>query len=375
MSANDAPTVEAPEHAIGFGDLDSIPTDQLATATTYLYRIAEDGRKLPPGSGREMYLAKFVGRLVDLDEVRERWGGGSFMVMVVQRGGMMLKRAVVNIDGPPRLAPSEPAVPEVATSSEADRVAAAVSLALAPALEQLASVVRVVAESKQTPPPAPAVDPLALVREVMSVVRESAPAASGATASEMMKVFREGMTLGREAESPTKSVGDAIAEVAPKALEALSNIGQAMASRPPMRRAAAPPRAGGGKPVASAPSNAVVVEGAPAVDQGNAVVARVRWLVDHLDMMRESGADAGKVADVVEDLLTEFEIKKLTGYVAVHDGQVGVNTSALLAELGQVVPAPAGLVTEDGQRWLAEFLVRLAEPAESDDAASEAPTS
>lgn len=374
MSSTDVPAVEAPVASVGFGDLDSIPADQISTATTYLYRVAEDGRKLPPGSGREMYLAKFSGRIVDLDEVRERWGGGSFVVMVVQKGGTMLRRVTVNIDGAPKYeALEKPAEP----AAETDRIAAAVAAAISPALEQLADVVRVIAETKSEPAPAPAVDPLALVREVMSVVRESAPQAGGSSPGELMKIFREGMMLGREAESPTKSVGDAIAEVAPKALEALNNIGVAMASRAPLaRRGAAPPRAQAVKPGAPAASGAVVVEGPAAADQGNAVVARVRWLVDHLDVMRESGADAAKVADVVEDLLTEFEIKKLTSYVAAADGgQLAVNTSALLAELGQVVQPPQGLLSEPGQRWLAEFLVRLAEPSEPDEAPQEGPTS
>jgi hypothetical protein len=83
-------------------------------------------------------------------------------------------------------------------------------------------------------------------------------------------------------------------------------------------------------------------------------------------LRRESGADPVKVADVVEDLLTVFEVKKLAGYVAEADGQHAVNTTAALADLGRLFPVPEGLASEAGQRWLAEFLVRLAQPADEE---------
>ena len=50
MSEENAGPRERDEDApLGFGDLDSIPEEELSGATTYVYRVSLDGKNLPVG--------------------------------------------------------------------------------------------------------------------------------------------------------------------------------------------------------------------------------------------------------------------------------------------------------------------------------------
>lgn len=372
-----------------FGDLSSIPKDELSSLTTYLYRIADDGTKMPSGFRRERYVMKRVGGLFDFDEIREQCGGGNFLIIVTATiGGRMLRCVRLPIEGPPRLyVPASLESPPVPVAAEPvrveepaprttrpDEIAQAVALAITPVMQQLAEVVKAVTVAQAAPAAAPPMNPMDIFEMMdrgIRLGRESAVPQPAADTEKLLDMFERGMKLGRTTEGG-KSIGEAIVEVAPRAIDAIAT---GLASRPVAPRVfvrrGAPAAAPGAAAAAADKSSAVVVEPGGAVVQPAAgdVAARVRWLVEYLDSMRSSGADATKVADVLEDLLSEFEVRKLASYVGEHDGQPAVNVSAALADLGQLHPAPAGLVSEDGQRWLAEFLERLAQPAEpeSDD--------
>lgn len=367
-SNNDLPVITAePED---FGDLGSISEDQIAGSVTYVYAIDEDGRKVPNGMSREKYLAKIQGKRVDFDDIRERWGGGNYAIYVRQaRGGAMIRSVTVRIDGPARMDPvATPAA--VAVPSETVRLAEAVALALSPSLEAMSRAIATLAQHAAAPPAPAQPDALAITERVLTLVKTMQPPPPppppASDPTQVMKLFMSGWRMGSEAAGGGKSVGDAIAEIAPKALETIGSMTTAFTSRPPRP---APARAQAPRPASPTPTTdaAAQVQLEPAAEvvtteptttmPSDDVMARGRWLVGYTEGMYVSGADPVKTADVVEDLLSDFELERLGEYDA--EGALGFMTA--------FGPVPDGLSSADGRIWLQKFLDRLREEGDDDD--------
>jgi hypothetical protein len=201
---SDAPQRKPSAHAKLIGDLASLVGAASEGVVTYVYRIDNSGRKVPNGAGSELYLARLDGP-PDFDEIRSRWGGGFYEVMVQKRGGQMITSSRFGIDGDPKpVTPEAVAEPEVAgvRATDATSLAVALTTVLSPVFEQLAGTMKLIAERQTTPPPAPPVDQLAMVREVVTMMRETqpAPAAPEDNVDRMLSMFERGMKLGRESE-------------------------------------------------------------------------------------------------------------------------------------------------------------------------------
>jgi hypothetical protein len=96
----------APAEDHDLGDLESLDSDDYGSVTWYIYRLRDDENGSGPLSSNGRFCAKIVGAL-DLERLRSLVGGGRFRVFGRgSRGsGIGPIRRVVEIEGPPKLAP------------------------------------------------------------------------------------------------------------------------------------------------------------------------------------------------------------------------------------------------------------------------------
>lgn len=342
------------------GDLATLAQEHAGELRTYVYQVDQDGRKKPPGFSQHSYLERIEG-VPELDDLRDRWGGGLYLLLVKTVAGAMKARVRVSIaDATTRTAaPPSAAVPPAAAPPGSDHLLATIATTISESITRaLEPVITRIAT-----PPAPAVDTLAVMREAVSLVRElapppSAPATDGSTAVDLLL---KGMKIGRESEAGGTSLGDALVQVAPQALDTLGRVAATFAQARGARiaRPAPAPTPAPASPVE--PSLASVVEGPTAsgadVPPAEAdAIGRAAWLVTHLEAMRLSGADAEKVADVVEDLLTDSELEMLAK----------LDAPGAVERLGMLGTVPAELASPDGLTWLGAFLDRLRQSDEDE---------
>lgn len=346
------------------GDMASLVEEHQGFVRTYVYRVADDGRKVPPGFGDTLFLERLAGA-PDFEDIRDRFGGGNYELMVQGKNGRMLGKRRVAISGArrelstPEQATPAPGVAAAAPQPTSEQLAATLAVTLA---ETMARVLEPIV-AKLATPPAPPVDQLTMLRETLTLVRELAPpqstsATDGAAAVELLL---KGMKLGRESEAGGMGVGDAIVQIAPQALDTIGRVAATFAQSRAPRPVRPTPAAANDPPRTPDASHATVVEPTltpdPAPTEADAI-GRATWLVAHLETMRQSGADAEKVADVVEDLLTDSEIELLTG----------LDAAGALQRLGMLGEVPPGLGSPDGRTWLGAFLDRLRASEEDEPA-------
>lgn len=160
------------------GDLDElIESDFGEGVTWYLYRGVFEGNA--KNAARGPYIQKGTGA-VDLDAIRDRFGGGWYVLRVKDAQGSYRKTLRFAIEGAPRVASDAP--PPAPRTTASDDLAE-----LNAELERLRLEYRIkltrdrIAGNTPPPPtPAPAVDPLAMFERALNVARSLMPAGAAA---------------------------------------------------------------------------------------------------------------------------------------------------------------------------------------------------
>lgn len=204
---------------------------EFQTARWTVYRLNADGT-IPEGSRVGRYCGKFEGPL-DLEKVRERWGGGVFR-MIASMPDRRRKWLQIEIEGAPvveAVAQPAPVVPDVAESK----------------LEgELRALREEIATLKQTAAAPPPPDPMQMFATAIQLVRETTPQPT----TQLFDVFEKGLKIGRDSTGDGDSWLSAVREVVPPILETLNK------PRPPAPPSTAPSAAatraaaasGAGKP-------------------------------------------------------------------------------------------------------------------------------
>lgn len=254
------------------------------TLVTYVYRIDEDGRKLPGGVGPQVYLEKVMG-VPELDKIRERWGGGCYEFMIQTTRGKMIQKRRMLVAGPARNAFETPApapapAPATAPALDGDRLATMVS-------ESIARAIAPLLERRAEPRESSFEQTLALA-ERMATRMAPPPQDQATLVKSSLDMLEKGINLARRETGSGRSLGDAVVEAMPQLVEV---IGRVIDSR---ERNAAP----GAAPAAPAP---------PGPDLANLVLAGM------VARAVANGRTAEDLAAVIEVQLNERELAQLVG--------------------------------------------------------------
>ena len=311
-------------------------------------------RRLP--NGTLATLAKINATIFDVDYIIKKFGGGTYSARFFKSGvaiddGGFLGSVPFLID--PSVQPEPEAAP-VVTHSGGNAPSW-----LAASLDKMSEAIKVLAERKPEPPPAPP-DPMAMIEKLAVTMRALAPAPVTAQQGPNLKdqldliksVVEVGTSIVEGRGEGGSSSGDAymsaISKLADPIVELVKSKAQQEALRGVPRRPALPPPTTG--PVPSQP------EPVRHETHMNWLAEIQRWM-PMIVKRQQKGASAESTAFFVLDELTDGTLAALAEFMAKPDADV---------QLQQVLPAEL----KTNPAWLAEFLQAVRDYlfAEDDDA-------
>lgn len=308
-TAPENPAADAPATTDDVIDLDDFWSfDDAPDQTTYVYRLDESGH-VRPSSIDGAYECRITGP-IDPEIVKSHVGGGRFR-LIVKRGRTLIKRFVVRIAGDPQGASAPPPPPAPAPAAfDPNAFAQVIAQSIGAVLDAKFAVL------------APPKDTLAQALEIVRVMREAAPAPAASAppidaatlVQQQLDMFHRGYKTARDMTGSAeggRSMGDALVEVLPRALETVDRALQAKAAVDQLRahRASAPARPA----PAPAPANgsvAQVVNDEPAAASGAEEDPVVEWadaLIGIVARGLRQQIEPEDLADTIELLLDEPE--------------------------------------------------------------------
>lgn len=296
--------VRVTDYEAELGDIEELESDALDEVKWWLYRARMDGTVVKSENPRGAYLVKGVGPL-DLDKVREKHGGGWYLLRTKNPDGSYRKSVLFEIEGP-AMVTSSPASSSSPGGAPGDLMAE-MKKQLRDEVEtlKLEYQARFFRERLLAPTPAtvttPTRDPLDDLSKLVNVVRALMPAPTQPADASKTIEFALGLAdrlegLRRDAaggSSWADVARDAIKDTLPQLLDVLGNRG-----------APARPRAVGASAAASPAS-------APNGTASPPPVNRVVLIADMIAGAFSKQTEPSALADAAEEVLSEDELARI----------------------------------------------------------------